>query len=125
MNRRLIENYHSVVFAVSSMIFGLNLFFNPFSIRHSEEELHIIGLLLEHWFLALLLVIFGIVKLIGICTQNSYIRAVSLAVLTTLWSFIALGFFIRSVQGSSNYGTILTLIVIANSFGMAIRGRFK
>lgn len=123
--QKIMYNYYSVVFNLGSIAFGINLFFNPFTIRHSEEELHILGLMLEHRFLAFLFVFFSLIKLIGIFKNNMKWRLIGLTALTSLWSFVMIGFSIRSYQGGSNYGTILTLIVIIIGFGVAIRGRFE
>lgn len=125
MKTVIVNRWHSLVFGLGSLAFGINMIFNPFVIRHSEEELHIIGMMLEHWLFSVLFILFGALKLVGIFKNNKQYRLISLVVLVGLWTFIGFGFLIRVYQGSNNYGILFTLMTIAHAFGVAVRGRFK
>lgn len=125
MKEKFIERWHSWVFGLGSLGFGINLIFNPFVIRHSEEELHLIGLMLEHWVLAFLFILFASIKVVGIYRDDKRLRLIGLVALTGLLTFICFGFGIRVWQGSNNYGILFTLMTIAHAFGVSVRGRFK
>lgn len=125
MKEKFIERWHSWVFGLGSLAFGINLYFKPFVIRHSEEELHLLGLMLEHWVLAFLFILFSLIKVVGIYRDDKKMRLIGLVALTGLWTFIGFGFGIRAWQGSNNYGILLTLMTLAHAFGVSVRGRFK
>lgn len=122
--RHIKYNWNSLVYSIGSIAFGINMYFYPFQIRHNEEELHLIGLMLEHWLLAFLFVLFGGIKLVGIISSNQKFRQFGLVTLSAVWAFIMIGYGIRTFQGSSNYGTLLTLMIMLMAYGMALRGRF-
>lgn len=124
INDEIIRAGHSWVFGLGSLGFGINLIFKPFTIQHSEEALHLIGMMMEHWALALLFIIFALIKLIGIQTGDRRCRLIGVVALTTLWTFIGFGFGIRVFQGSNNYGIIFTIIILMNAFCITTRGRF-
>lgn len=89
----IILKWDSFVLAIGSMLYGIQLYVYP-NILQDYKVYQLIREMFDHRFIGLIFVIFGLLKLIGVITNNQRIKVISVRVLIFLWLLFMVSFLI-------------------------------
>lgn len=120
----IILKWYSVCLSIGSILFGVYLQSYPFTISASVSYDIITNILRSEW-LALLLIVFGLLKLLFIGINYPKGRLIALSGLIFLWTIIAVGFYIQHINGHTNSGWIICAIIVFQAMGISQRGNFN
>lgn len=110
----VILKWDSLVLAVGSMLYGLQLYAHP-NILENFAVYQIIREMFNHKFIGLLFMVAGLTKLVGIITDNSRIKFLSVRALIFLWLLFMVSFLITPPQN-----TVWIMAFMALSLGLGI-----
>ena len=110
----VILRWDSFVLAVGSVLYGLQLYVHP-SILENFAVYQIIREMFDHKSIGLLFMVAGLIKLVGIITNNSRIKFLSVRVLIFLWLLFMVSFLITPPQN-----TVWIMAFMALSLGLGI-----
>lgn len=108
------ERRTSFVFAIGSIIYGVYHFFNPHVITTSEayETINVVLGAVGGRYFGIVFFALGLLKLVGMATNNKRIRLSAFFALSAAWSILSLCFFIAFLSGNQNAAWIyITMIV--------------
>lgn len=117
MRRIIFLKWNSFVLSITTILYGLQLYFHP-EILQSYEVYRLIDNLFDNHFISIVFVVVGFAKLIGIIGNFKHVRRWSLVSLTFLWTFFGVSFLL---SGPPNTVLVLTLAMAFLSMGIAIR----
>lgn len=120
----IILRWFSVCLSLGSIGYGLYLQSYPFTVNESASYAIVTNILSSN-FLAGLLVIFGLLKLIFVFTGHQKGLLIALSGLIFLWTLVTIGFFVQFLNGVINSGWILGLIIVTQAWGISQRGNFR
>lgn len=78
-----------------------------------------------YYVLYLMLIFFGITKILGLYTKNKKVRKTSILSLMFVWGFIWTSSFINLIQDGFNPQTVLIIPIIALCIYIAMRGDYS
>ena len=114
MWRLVVLKWDSFVLAVGSMLYGLQLYVYP-SILENFTVYQVIREMFDHKSIGLLFMVAGLMKLVGIITNNSRIKFLTVRVLIFLWLLFMVSFLITPPQN-----TVWIMAFMALSLGLGI-----
>ena len=124
LKRVVVLKWYSICLAIGSIAYGMYLQIYPISISHNVSYEIITNVLGSDW-LASLLIIFGLCKLLFIGINHDRGRLLALSVFIFLWTLVAVGFYIQHINGHINSGWIVCAIIILQAMGISQRGNFN
>ena len=110
----VILKWDSFVLAIGSMLYGLQLYVYP-SILENFAVYQVIREMFDHKSIGLLFMVAGLMKLVGIITNSSRIKFLSVRVLIFLWLLFMVSFLITPPQN-----TVWIMAFMALSLGLGI-----
>ena len=110
----VILKWDSFVLAIGSVLYGLQLYIYP-SILENFAVYQVIREMFDHKSIGLLFMVAGLIKLVGIITNNSRIKFLSVRVLIFLWLLFMVSFLITPPQN-----TVWIMAFMALSLGLGI-----
>lgn len=110
----VILKWDSFVLAIGSVLYGLQLYVYP-SILENFAVYQVIREMFDHKSIGLLFMVAGLIKLVGIITNNSRIKFLSVRVLIFLWLLFMVSFLITPPQN-----TVWIMAFMALSLGLGI-----
>ena len=114
MWQKVILKWDSFVLAIGSILYGLQLYVYP-SILENFAVYQVIREMFDHKSIGLLFMVAGLMKLVGIITNNSRIKFLSVRVLIFLWLLFMVSFLITPPQN-----TVWIMAFMALSLGLGI-----
>ena len=114
MWRIVVLKWDSFVLAIGSVLYGLQLYVYP-SILENFAVYQVIRQMFDHKSIGLLFMAAGLMKLVGIITNNSRIKFLSVRVLIFLWLLFMVSFLITPPQN-----TVWIMAFMALSLGLGI-----
>lgn len=119
------DRWSSYVFSMSSIGYGLLLYFNPSLLTQNDayEFMHRALSFLGGRGLGVIFIVLGIGKLMGTTFNLRKLRLVTLFLLLSLWLMLVLTFGIQFIQGSPNAGWLFTLSIAMSSLNVVFAGR--
>lgn len=121
------ERWSSYVFSLTSIGYGLLLYFNPSLLTQNEayEFMNRALNFLGGEGLGFIFIILGIGKFIGTTIDHKPLRLITLFALLALWLMLVFTFGIQFIQGSPNAGWLFTLSITTNALNVVVAGRAK
>ena len=117
MWRLVVLKWDSFVLAIGSVLYGLQLYVYP-SILENFAVYQVIREMFDHKSIGLLFMVAGLMKLVGIITNNSRIKFLSVRVLIFLWLLFMVSFLITPPP---NTVWIMALMALSLGLGIIIR----
>ena len=114
MWRLVVLKWDSFVLAVGSVLYGLQLYVYP-SILENFAVYQVIREMFDHKSIGVLFMVAGLMKLVGIITNNSRIKFLTVRVLIFLWLLFMVSFLITPPQN-----TVWIMAFMALSLGLGI-----
>ena len=116
----VVRHLTSLVLAIGSLVYGIQLVRHPEILSNFSVYQHIIELF-NYRLVGVVFILLSLLKLIGLFTNQQWLRRYSLVAFTYVWSFFSLSFLLSEPP---NTVWIFTLIMAAISVSISIRGDF-
>lgn len=117
----IISHLNSLILSIGSLGYGIQLVRHPEILSNFSVYQHIIELF-NHRFVGVVFILLSLLKLIGLFTNQQWLRRYSLVAFTYVWSFFSLSFLLSQPP---NTVWIFALIMTAISISISIRGDFE
>ena len=116
----VVRHLTSLVLAIGSLVYGIQLVRHPEILLNFSVYQHIIELFNPR-FVGVVFILLSLLKLIGLFTNQQWLRRYSLVAFTYVWSFFSLSFLLSQ---PTNTVWIFALIMAAISVSISVRGDF-
>lgn len=118
MKKIIILKWDSIVLGITSIVYGLTLYLNP-GILKKYQLYQIIDEIFDNNFVALVFVVLGAIKLIGVVKSSKPLKRISIIGLTAFWSIFSVSFMMTP---PTNTVWIFSLAMALIAFGIALKG---
>ncbi|QQP71220.1 hypothetical protein JHE06_05470 [Carnobacterium sp. CS13] len=121
------ERWSSYIFSITSIGYGLLLYFNPSLLTQNDayEFMNRALSFLGGAGLGIIFIFLGIGMLGGTTFNMRLLRIGTLFLLLSVWLMLVLVFGIQFIQGTVNAGWLFTLSIAMNSLNVVFAGRNK
>lgn len=119
------ERWSSYIFSLTSIGYGLLLYFNPSLLTQNDayEFMNRALNFLGGRGLGVIFIVLGLGKLVGTSFDLRPLRLITLFLLLSLWLMLVFVFGMQFIQGTPNAGWLFTLSIAMNSLNVVIAGR--
>ena len=123
MKKILLLKWNSIVLVLVSILLALMLleYRNVFNYK---PEYEILSYLFKDYFYISALLLFGVVKMIGIIFNQLFCRRVGLIGLNVSWALLTYALVVQHINGSTNFGWVYTLGILLFAIGITIQEQF-
>lgn len=119
----ILKKWNSLVVSTSSIGLAFFLLTYP-TIFNTKTEYAVLSYLFKDNFYIGLLLIFGLIKLVGIISNNLLCRRIGLIGLNVVWALLTYALFTQFLNGSINAGWIYTAAITAVGVGITLQEQF-
>jgi len=123
MKKILLLKWNSIVLVLVSILLAVMLleYRNVFNYK---PEYEILSYLFKDYFYISALLLFGVVKMIGIIFNQLFCRRVGLIGLNVSWALLTYALVVQHINGSTNFGWVYTLGILLFAIGITIQEQF-
>ena len=112
MWRLIVLKWDSLVLAIGSILYGIQLYVHP-NILQNYKVYHLIREMFNHRIIGLIFIIAGLMKLIGVIIDSPRIKFLSVRVLIFLWLLFMVSFILTPPPN-----TVWIMALMATSLGL-------
>lgn len=123
MKKIILLKWNSIVLVLVSITLALMLleYRNVFNYK---PEYEILSYLFKDYFYIGALLLFGVIKMIGIIFNQLFCRRVGLIGLNVSWALLTYALFAQHMNGSTNFGWVYTLGIFLFAVGITLQEQF-
>ena len=123
MKKILLLKWNSIVLVLVSILLAV-VILEYRNVFNYKPEYEILSYLFKDYFYISALLLFGVVKMIGIIFNQLFCRRVGLIGLNVSWALLTYALAVQHINGSTNFGWVYTLGILLFAIGITIQEQF-
>lgn len=123
MKKIILLKWNSIVLVLVSILLAFMLL-EYRTVFNYKPEYEILSYLFKDYFYIGALLLFGVIKMIGIISNQLLCRRVGLIGLNVSWALLTYALVAQHINGSTNFGWVYTLGIFLFAVGITIQEQF-
>lgn len=123
MKKIILLKWNSIVLVLVSILLAV-VMLEYRNVFNYKPEYEILSYLFKDYFYISALLLFGVVKMIGIIFNQLFCRRVGLIGLNVSWALLTYALVVQHINGSTNFGWVYTLGILLFAIGITIQEQF-